>query len=236
MTTLDQVRVAWPRVRQVLRATSRRAEALLASADPIRIDGETLTLVAAYDFHRDAINHDSIRPLVDEAVSHVLDRPLNVWAINQEQAGIVPAPDNTTQGADDDWKFCRHCGALVPAAMAVCDECGGQLSIAPPPAPAVTRAQDISGAWPHAPAGETGNLLPVQEIRATLLADLAKYRRALRAIPHDHAGRARWLEERPALSDFLRWYESSAGLATRQDCGDVDAEIIEHYLARRFAQ
>ena len=92
---LDEVRDRWSRIRQMVRATSRRIEALLASADPLQIDDETLTLVAAYDFHRDGLNKDDTRKVIEEVVTAVLGHPYRVRCVNQEEArslGPVPAP------------------------------------------------------------------------------------------------------------------------------------------------
>jgi hypothetical protein len=66
---------------------------LLASADPFQIDGEALTLVAAYDFHRDGLNKEDTRKVIEEVVAQVLGRPYRVHCVNQEEArNLGPAP------------------------------------------------------------------------------------------------------------------------------------------------
>jgi hypothetical protein len=69
-----------------VKASSRRIEALLASADPFQIDDETLTLVAAYDFHRDGLNKDDTRKVIEEVITQVLGRPYRVRCVNQSEA------------------------------------------------------------------------------------------------------------------------------------------------------
>ncbi|MFN8513142.1 MAG: hypothetical protein U0232_06610 [Thermomicrobiales bacterium] len=76
----------------MVRATSRRIEALLASADPLQIDDETLTLVAAYDFHRDGLNKDDTRKVIEEVVAEVLGHPYRVRCVNQEDGSMISAP------------------------------------------------------------------------------------------------------------------------------------------------
>jgi chromosomal replication initiation ATPase DnaA len=91
--SLDEVRDRWSRIRQTVRASSRRIEALLASVDPFQIDDETLTLMAAYDFHRDGLNKDDTRKVIEEVVGQVLGRPYHVRCVNQEEArSLSPAP------------------------------------------------------------------------------------------------------------------------------------------------
>jgi DNA polymerase-3 subunit gamma/tau len=91
--SLDEVRDRWSRIRQTVRASSRQIEALLASADPFQIDDETLTLAAPYDFHRDRINKDDARKVIEEVVAQILGRPYHVRCVNQEEArSLGPAP------------------------------------------------------------------------------------------------------------------------------------------------
>ena len=89
--SIEEVHGHWSRIRQMVRASSRRIEALLASADPLLIDAETLTLVAAYDFHRDGLNKDDTRKVIEEVIAQVLGNPYRLHCVNQEEARAMPA-------------------------------------------------------------------------------------------------------------------------------------------------
>ena len=89
--SISEVHEHWSRIRQTVRAASRRIEALLASADPLLIDAETLTLVAAYDFHRDGLNKDDTRKVIEEVIAQVLGHPYRLHCVNQEEARAMPA-------------------------------------------------------------------------------------------------------------------------------------------------
>jgi hypothetical protein len=75
---------------------NRRIEALLASVDPVAINGGQVTLAAAYDFHRKRLNEDEVRRVVEEAISRVTGRLLTINCVMRgeepPQAPIAFAP------------------------------------------------------------------------------------------------------------------------------------------------
>jgi hypothetical protein len=71
----------WPRVRQDVKAVNRRIEALLSSVDPAAVDGERITLAAAYEFHRDKLNTDEVRAVVEEAIARLVGRTVQVQCL-----------------------------------------------------------------------------------------------------------------------------------------------------------
>jgi hypothetical protein len=154
--SIDEVRDRWSRIRQTVRATSRRIEALLASADPFQIDAETLTLVAAYDFHRDGLNKDDTRKVIEEVVAQVLGRPYRVRCVNQEEArGLGPAPTPVAPNPPP----------VAPTVGAVPDPSPAPAPTANLPAPVLSGAADELPPWSEpesAPAPP-----PVQAVRAT---------------------------------------------------------------------
>ena len=89
-TGLDVERLVdlWPRIRQDVKAVNRRIEALLSSIDPALVDGERITLAAAYEFHRDKLNTDEVRVVVEEAIARVVGRRVRVWCLLRGEAGL----------------------------------------------------------------------------------------------------------------------------------------------------
>ena len=52
----------------------------------------TLTLVAAYDFHRNGLNKDDAKRAVEEVLAQVLGGPYSFVCITQDEVKAVPAP------------------------------------------------------------------------------------------------------------------------------------------------
>jgi DNA polymerase-3 subunit gamma/tau len=94
--TVEQIAELWPRIRGDVKAVNRRIEALLASVDPVAINGGQVTLAAAYDFHRKRLNEDEVRRVVEEAISRVTGRLLTIHCVMRgeepPQAPIAFAP------------------------------------------------------------------------------------------------------------------------------------------------
>lgn len=91
---LDLERLAdlWPRVRQDVKAVNRRIEALLSSIDPASVNGEHITLVAAYEFHRDKLNTDDVRLVVEDAIGRLAGQPVRVRCLLRAELGAVQTP------------------------------------------------------------------------------------------------------------------------------------------------
>ena len=90
----------WPRVRQDVKAINRRIEALLSSVDPASVDGGRVTLAAAYEFHRDKLNTDEVRVVVEEAIGRLLGQPIRVWCVLRGEAGLVTSSITPATPAD----------------------------------------------------------------------------------------------------------------------------------------
>jgi DNA polymerase-3 subunit gamma/tau len=87
--TVDQVADLWPRIRNDVKAVNRRIEALLASVDPVAVNGSQVVLASAYDFHRKRLNEDEARRVVEEAISRIFSSTLTISCILR---GEVPPP------------------------------------------------------------------------------------------------------------------------------------------------
>ncbi|HEU5431095.1 MAG TPA: DNA polymerase III subunit gamma/tau [Thermomicrobiales bacterium] len=99
-TTVDQLADLWPRVRQDVKAINRRIEALLSSVDPAFVVGAQVTLATPYPFHRDKLNADEVRAVVEQAISRLLGSAVAVSTILRDDVErLRPASPN---GSDDD--------------------------------------------------------------------------------------------------------------------------------------
>lgn len=68
LITPDALAEFWQRVVRDLGAHHKKAHALLRNAAPLLADGDTLVLVAAYEFHYKQINQDELRSAIESAM------------------------------------------------------------------------------------------------------------------------------------------------------------------------
>ncbi len=72
---LDDVLGRWAEVMRVIKPINHSVEALLRSTRPVDFDGERLTLEVFYKFHKDKLESEKCRQIVEAAVSSVLPGP-----------------------------------------------------------------------------------------------------------------------------------------------------------------
>ena len=65
----------WGRVLQAIRPRSRVVEALLKSCEPASVQGNTITVGFYHGFHKDRMNEDKNRLVVEEALAEVAGQP-----------------------------------------------------------------------------------------------------------------------------------------------------------------
>ncbi|MFM9107938.1 MAG: hypothetical protein ACKOWF_14715, partial [Chloroflexota bacterium] len=89
--SLETLVALWPRIKDDVKAVNRRAEALLAEADPAQISGNRITIVAAYEFHREKLNSSEVRELLQDTIARHLGMPVTVNAALRNET-LIPAP------------------------------------------------------------------------------------------------------------------------------------------------
>jgi DNA polymerase-3 subunit gamma/tau len=92
--SVEQLVDLWPRIRLDVKAVNRRIEALLSSIDPVAVRGDEVVLAAAYAFHRDRMNADDVRAVVDDVIGRMLKRPVKTVCVlrGEEPAGAAAPP------------------------------------------------------------------------------------------------------------------------------------------------
>jgi DNA polymerase-3 subunit gamma/tau len=68
----------WGRLLQAIRPRNRAVEALLKSCEPMSVRGDCVTLGFYFGFHRDRVNEDKNRAVVEEALAELAGRALRV--------------------------------------------------------------------------------------------------------------------------------------------------------------
>lgn len=79
--TVESLVELWPRIRMEVKAVNRRIEALLTSVDPVAVEGDRIILTAAYEFHRNRMNADEVRNVVEDVISRLVNRPVHITCV-----------------------------------------------------------------------------------------------------------------------------------------------------------
>ncbi len=94
--TVQRLVELWGRIRQDVKLQNRRIEALLAEVDPIAVDGDMITLRAAYPFHRNRLEEDEVKQVVESAIGKRVGTPVRVRTVLKGEPGDAtvapPAP------------------------------------------------------------------------------------------------------------------------------------------------
>ena len=90
--TVQRLVELWHRIRQEVKLQNRRIEALLAEVDPISVDGNLVTLRAAYPFHRNRLEEDEVREVVQSAIGKRVGQAIRVRTVLKGEAGVSGAP------------------------------------------------------------------------------------------------------------------------------------------------
>ncbi len=75
---LDEVVNKWPEVLAAMRPHNHSLEALLRATRPVGFDGQGLVLEVFYKFHKERLEEDRYRQLVEEVASKVLVAPIRI--------------------------------------------------------------------------------------------------------------------------------------------------------------
>jgi DNA polymerase III subunit gamma/tau len=85
---LEHLVANWSHIRRDIKAENSRIAALLSSADPASVTDDKIILAAPYEFHRNKLNEDSVR--------QVIERVLEQYT-HQKLALLCMAPDDVPQ-------------------------------------------------------------------------------------------------------------------------------------------
>ena len=81
----------WPRIRADVKSLDRRIEALMMEIDPVDITATEVVLAAAYEFHRDKLNEDDRRALVESVIGRRIGRTIRVSCVLRSEYTPVGA-------------------------------------------------------------------------------------------------------------------------------------------------
>ncbi|MGC4106450.1 MAG: DNA polymerase III subunit gamma/tau [Thermomicrobiales bacterium] len=103
--SIDTIVEQWVQIRNDVKAVNRRTEALLQQVDPAGVAGDTLVLVSPYEFHRNKVNSDEARGIVEDVIQRRLNRRMTVTCVTREEAQAMiakrgPAPAGSASVAE----------------------------------------------------------------------------------------------------------------------------------------
>jgi DNA polymerase III subunit gamma/tau len=98
---LEHLVANWSHIRRDVKAENSRIAALLSSADPANVTGEQIILAAPYEFHRNKLNEDNVRQVIERVLETYTHRklvlvcmaPEDIPQDSQAHDGPEAAPD-----------------------------------------------------------------------------------------------------------------------------------------------
>lgn len=87
--TLEMIVELWSKIRADVKAVNRRIEALLQQIDPVTVAGTKVFLVSPYEFHRNRMNSDEARTVVEDVISRLVKQRVQVSCITREEAAAM---------------------------------------------------------------------------------------------------------------------------------------------------
>jgi len=87
--TLETIVELWSKIRADVKAVNRRIEALLQQIDPVTVAGTKVFLVSPYEFHRNRMNSDEARTVVEDVISRLVKQRVQVSCITREEAAAM---------------------------------------------------------------------------------------------------------------------------------------------------
>jgi hypothetical protein len=93
--TIEALIELWPRIRADIKSLDRRTEALLMEIDPVDITANEIVLAAAYEFHRDKVNEDDRRAVVEQVIGRRIGQSVRVSCVLRSE--FVPASVRESQ-------------------------------------------------------------------------------------------------------------------------------------------
>ncbi len=97
---LERLVAGWAQIKRDIKLGNSRIAALLGSVDPVAVNGAEIILVAPYEFHRNKLNDDAARRLVEGEISQHMGGNYRITCLAPEE--YVPAPANGQPDTEPD--------------------------------------------------------------------------------------------------------------------------------------
>ena len=84
--TLDLIVDLWSKIRADVKSVNRRIDALLQQVDPVTINGNVVVLASPYEFHRNRVNSDEARHVIEDVISRLVQLRVQVSCVTRDEA------------------------------------------------------------------------------------------------------------------------------------------------------
>ena len=97
--SLDVIVDLWSKIRADVKSVNRRIDALLQQVDPVTINGNVVVLASPYEFHRNRVNSDEARHVIEDVISRLGHLRVQVSCVTRDEAVAMagtsrPAPSS----------------------------------------------------------------------------------------------------------------------------------------------
>jgi len=92
----------WSKIRADVKAVNRRIEALLQQVDPAAVNGSQVVLVSPYEFHRNRVNTDEVRQVVESVIARLVGEKVQVTCLPREDAMKMAATARSNDATRED--------------------------------------------------------------------------------------------------------------------------------------
>ena len=103
--TLNDVERVWPQMIEYVKAKRMSTSLFLAESEPVEVEGVTIVmgLPSEFRFHKETLEKDSNRQLVEEAFAQMFGRKVRCQFVVTEREGTIQdAPGSAASGKDDE--------------------------------------------------------------------------------------------------------------------------------------
>lgn len=122
-SALERLVASWGQIRRDVKMANSRVAALLSSVDPLDVRGEEVVLVSPYEFHRNKLNDDGIRAVVEDVLGRYMGGPYRVVCLAPEEVrDVAPAAPMPTEATPTPTPPPANGGAPPSAAESPADQ------------------------------------------------------------------------------------------------------------------
>ena len=118
--SLERLVANWTQIRRDVKTANTRIAALLASTDPSAVRDDQVVLVSPYEFHRNKINEDGARRVVEDVISRYMGSTFHLICVDpndarsQDRSAGAPITEYPTANGNGDQNVERKSAPLAP--------------------------------------------------------------------------------------------------------------------------
>lgn len=144
---LEHLVANWSHIRRDVKAENSRIAALLSSADPANVTDDRIILAAPYEFHRNKLNEDSVRQVLERVLEQYTHAQLAVACMAPEDV-----PQTMSEGTSSNSAPAAPPEPEPPTAQAEPEASPGSAEPVTPAEPEEAEREDMTPSQPDEPS------------------------------------------------------------------------------------